>query len=121
MADTPPHTFKNLTGKNILLRTNSGVEIIQASPTVAKVVYPLSTSTTKHGNIIIEEKESFGTVINLPDPEPHVFFIVDPFVLAVLKIQGISRPDVIAPIFDKFTFAESDAKTLSVKSFVKIT
>lgn len=96
-------TVINLTPHPITL-TRDGVETILpphapkgeeprvgATPGIARPDHPLA------GIVGVHAPDVLGEVLNLPDPQPGVYFVVSGLVGEALRKQGLARPDVLVP------------------------
>ena len=66
---------------------------LQPSGTVARVTTQQVDAGTING--IPVKTQTFGDIVDLPDPQPDTIFVVSAIVLAAAKAQG--RTDVVAP------------------------
>lgn len=108
--------FINLTPHAINVKTKTGkTEIFEPSGKVARVDSNLQTVDqvdVGDDNIIIYER-TYGSIIDLPNPQPNTYYIVSAKVLDATK-----RKDVLAPATDS---AERNDKghIISVPGFVR--
>lgn len=84
------------------------------SGTVARVTTQQVDAGTIAG--IQVKKQTFGDIVDLPDPQPDTIFVVSAIVLAAAKAQG--RIDVVAPDTANAVRNE-DGHIVSVPGFVK--
>ena len=90
----------NLTPHPITIHDGDNAVTIPPSGTVARV----ATSSIEMYRLPVEpgvspvlQMTTFGQVVDLPEPQDGVYYVVSGLVLSALREQGSDRQDVIAP------------------------
>lgn len=110
----------NLTGHPVNIIGENGIRInIQPSGIVARVEQQKRTTTTR--SLPLAENVSIDVlvmdcvdtrIINLPDPEPGVYYIV-----STLVAQLAQREDVIAPLTDLTAERDENNNIVGIRGF----
>ncbi len=85
----------NLTPHALTIYSSTGVHVIPASGSLARVRSTTEVITEIDGIPVI--RPSFSDIEGLPDPKPDTYYLVSSVVLTALRSHSIHRGDVVAP------------------------
>jgi hypothetical protein len=109
----------NLTPHEVILYDSTGQSIALKIPPSGKVAR-VTTKSEIIGEIngIPVRKTTYGDIVDLPDPQPDIIYVVSTIVLLALKDKGIVRPDVVSPDTNPDSvMRDPQGKILGVKYF----
>lgn len=87
--------FRNLTQHTLNVRLPDGERVILPTGVVARVAVDCAVTREVDGIPVVVR--STGAVVDLPDPQDGVVFLVSTLVLEALAKAGSTRSDVLAP------------------------
>ena len=102
-------------GKNEIARIAPSGQVARVK-TTATVAGAVSAA----GNEIPVVETVYGSVEGLPEPQDGTFYICSVLVVTALRMQGISRPDVVAPDTGPDSVVrDGEGKIAGVKRFTR--